>query len=53
MLKHLALARDYLPVQSPYASQVVAVHKKSGEIHLCVHYAFPLPHIGEALQASA
>ena len=24
------------PLKSPYASQVVIVHKKSGEIHLCV-----------------
>ena len=49
------------PSNSPYASQVVIVHKKSGEIHLCVDYrklnsitirdAFPLPCIGEALQA--
>ena len=49
------------PYQSPYASQVVIVQKKSGEIHLCVDYqkcnsitvrdAFPLPRIDEALQA--
>ena len=49
------------PSQSPYASQVVIVQKKSGEIHLCVDYqklnsimvrdAFPLPRIDEALQA--
>ena len=42
-------------------SQVVIVHKKSGEIHLCidfrglntvtVHDSFPLPRIEEALQA--
>ena len=48
------------PSNSPYASQVVIVQKKSGEIHLCVDYrklnsitiqdAFPLPCIGEALQ---
>ena len=46
---------------SSYASQVVIVCKKSGEIHLYVYYrklnfitirdAFPLPHIDEALQA--
>ena len=44
-----------------YASQVVIVDKKSGEIHLCVDYrklssitikdTFPLPCIDEALQA--
>ena len=49
------------PSQSPYASQVVIVQKKSGEIHLCVDYqklnsimvrdAFPLPRIDKALQA--
>ena len=49
------------PSQSPYASQVVIVEKKSGEIRLCVDYrklnsimvrdAFPLPRIDEALQA--
>ena len=49
------------PSQSPYASQVVIVWKKTGEICLCVDYqklnsimvrdAFPLPRIGEALQA--
>ena len=49
------------PSNSSYASQVVIVRKKSGEIHLCVDYmklnsitiwdAFPLPHIDEALQA--
>ena len=49
------------PSQSPYASQVVIVRKKSGEIHLCMDYrklnsitvrdAFPLPRINEALQA--
>ena len=49
------------PSQSPYASQVVIVQKKSGEIHLCVDNqklnsitvrdAFPLPRIDEALQA--
>ena len=46
---------------SPYASQVVLVHKKSGEIRICVdfhhfngvtiHDAFPLPRIEEALAA--
>ena len=46
---------------SPYASQVVIVWKKTGEIQLCidfrvlntitVHDSFPLPHIEEALQA--
>ena len=49
------------PSRSPYASQVVIVCKKTGEIQLCVDYhklnsivvrdAFPLPHIDEALQA--
>ena len=49
------------PSKSPYASQVVIVHKKSGEICLCIDYwklnsimvkdAFPLPRIYEALQA--
>ena len=49
------------PSQSPYASQVVIVWKKTGEIHLCVDYhklnsimvrdAFPLPKIDKALQA--
>ena len=49
------------PSNSPYASQVVLVQKKTGEIHICVDYrklnsitirdAFPLPHIDEALQA--
>ena len=48
------------PFNSPYASQVVIVCKKFGEIHLCVDYrklnsitiwdAFPIPHIDEALQ---
>ena len=48
------------PSNSLYASQVVIVHKKSGEIHLCVDYrklnsitirdAFPIPHIDEVLQ---
>ena len=49
------------PSRSPYASQVVIVRKKSGEICLCInfralntvaiHDSFPLPHIEEALQA--
>ena len=49
------------PSQSPYASQVVIVQKKTGEIHLCMDYrklnlimvrdAFPLPRIAKALQA--
>ena len=49
------------PSKSPYASQVVIVRKKTGEIRLCVDYrklnsivvrdAFPLPRIDEALQA--
>ena len=48
------------PSNSPYASQVVIVWKKSGDICLCVDYnklnsitiwdAFPFPHIDEALQ---
>ena len=48
-------------MHSPYVSQVVIVHKKSGEIHLCidfralnavtVHDSFPLPRIEEVLQA--
>ena len=47
--------------KSPYISQVVIVHKKTGEIRLCVefrklnaisiHDSFPLPHVEEALQA--
>ena len=49
------------PSHSPYASQVVIVQKKLGEIWLCidfralnaitVHDSFPLPCIEEALQA--
>ena len=49
------------PSKSPYASQVVIVRKKTGEICLCVDFrklnaisitdSFPLPHIEEALQA--
>ena len=47
--------------KSPYASQVVIVHKKTGEVCLCIDFRklnaisiqdlFPLPHIEEALQA--
>ena len=47
--------------KSPYASQVVIVRKKTGEIHLCVDFrklnaisicdSFPLPRVEEALQA--
>ena len=49
------------PSRSPYASQVVIVRKKTGEIRLCIDYrklnsitirdAFPLPRIEEALRA--
>ena len=49
------------PTKSPYASQVVIVRKKTGEIRLCVDFhklnaisirdSFPLPRIKEALQA--
>ena len=49
------------PSKSPYASQVVIVRKKSGEIRLCIDFrklnaisirdSFPLPRIEEALQA--
>ena len=49
------------PSHSPYASQLVIIHKKSGEIHLCIDFralnamticdSFPLPRIEEALQA--
>ena len=49
------------PSKSPYASQVVIVCKKSGEIHFCVDFqklnalsirdSFPLPRIEKALQA--
>ena len=45
----------------PYASQVVIIRKKTGEIHLCVDFrrlntisirdSFPLPRVEEALQA--
>ena len=50
-----------LPSQSPYTSQVVIVHKKTGQIRLCVDFialnaitvrdSFLLPQIEEALQA--
>ena len=49
------------PSKSPYASRVVIVHKKTGEIRLCVdfrklnaisiHDSFPLPRVEEAFQA--
>ena len=49
------------PSKSPYASQVVIIRKKTGEIRLCVdfrklnaisiHDSFPLPRVEEALQA--
>ena len=49
------------PSKSPYASQVVIVRKKTGEIRLCVNFrklnaisirdSFPLPCVEEALQA--
>ena len=49
------------PSKSPYASQVVIVRKKTGEIRLCINFrklnvisirdSFPLPRIEEALQA--
>ena len=49
------------PSHSPYASQVVIVRKKTGEICLCIDFralnavtvrdSFPLPRIEEALQA--
>ena len=49
------------PSKSPYASQVVIVHKKLGEIHIGIDYhklnsitvrdAFLLPRIDEALKA--
>ena len=49
------------PSKSPYASQVVIVCKKTGEIRLCVDFrklnaisirdSFPLPRVEEALQA--
>ena len=49
------------PSKSPYASQVVIIRKKTGEIRLCVDFrklnaisirnSFPLPRVEEALQA--
>ena len=49
------------PSRSPYASQVIIVRKKTGDIHLCVDFgtlnavtiqdSFALPRIEEALQA--
>ena len=49
------------PSKSPYASQVVILRKKMGEIRLCIDFrklnaisirdSFPLPRIEEALQA--
>ena len=49
------------PSKSHYASQVVIVHKKLGDIHLCIDYpklnsitvrdAFPLPKTDKGLQA--
>ena len=49
------------PSKSPYASQVVIVHKRMGKIHLCVDFrklnaisirdSFPLPRVEEALPA--
>ena len=49
------------PSRSPYASQVIIVRKKTGDICLCVDFcalnammiwdSFPLPRIEEALQA--
>ena len=54
-------ARIIQPSKSPYASQVVIVRKKTGEIRLCIDFrklnaisirdSFPLPQIEEALQA--
>ena len=54
-------ARIIRPSKSPYASQVVIIRKKTGEIRLCVDFrklnvisirdSFPLPRIEEALQA--
>ena len=50
------------PSKSPYASQVVIVRKKTGEICLCVDFRklnaisicdlFPLPRVEEAVQAA-
>ena len=49
------------PSKSPYASQVIIVRKKTGEICLCIDFrrlnaisirdSFPLPRVEEALQA--
>ena len=49
------------PSKSPYALQVVIIHKKTGEIYLCIdfhklnavsiHDLFPLTRVEEALQA--
>ena len=49
------------PSTSPYASPIVLVHKKSGELRMCVDYrqlnaktrrdAYPLPRIEESLDA--
>ena len=49
------------PSCSPYALQIIIVHKKSGKIRLCINFralnamtirnSFPLPRIEEALQA--
>ena len=47
-------------LNSPYASQIVILHKKTLEVHLCVDYrkqfhhhqgCISLPYIDEALQA--
>ena len=61
MFRYLVEAGYYKTFPKPYASQVVIVQKKTGEIHLCMDYrklnsitvrdAFPLPRIDEALQA--
>ena len=61
MLKYLICLGIICLSNSPYASQVVIVHKTSGEIRLCVDYrklnsitirdVFPLPCIDKALQA--
>ena len=55
------IPRQICPSKSPYASQVVIVRKKTGEIRLCVDFrklnaisicdSFPLPRVEEALQA--
>ena len=62
MSGYMAETGYYMPFTQPiHASQVVIVHKKSGEICLCIDFralnavticdSFPLPHIEEALQA--